>query len=81
MEEVEFDRVGDEGCPEVVIVGAVGGGDGAIDIGLEGVRLWLRMGPLLLFGNGGAILDVGVGMGVFKADKEVVCTGLLGSGT
>jgi hypothetical protein len=35
----------------------------------------------LLLGKGGAILDVGVGIGVFKADKEVVCTGLLGSVT
>ena len=38
------------------------------------------MGPLLLLGKGGAILEVGVGMGVFKADREVVCMGLLGSG-
>jgi hypothetical protein len=80
IEEVEFDRVGEEGWPEVVIVSGLGGGDGAIDMGLEGVRWWWRPWLLLLLGKGGAILEVGVGIGVFKADKEVVCTGLLGSG-
>jgi hypothetical protein len=38
MEEVEFERVGEEGCPVVVIVGGFGGGEGAIDMGLESVR-------------------------------------------
>jgi hypothetical protein len=38
MEEVELERVGEEGWPEVVIVSGFGGGEGAIDMGLEDVR-------------------------------------------
>lgn len=38
IEEVEFERVGEEGCPVVVTVRGFGGGEGAIDIGLDGVR-------------------------------------------
>ena len=34
----------------------------------------------MLLGKGGAILEVGVGIGVFKADRDVVCTGFPGSG-
>ncbi len=38
MEDVEFERVGEDGWPVVVIASGFGGGEGAIDIGLEAVR-------------------------------------------
>jgi hypothetical protein len=80
MEDVELERVGDDGWPVVVIGGSCDGGEGAMDIGFDGVRWCWEWWLLLLLGKGGAILDVGVGFGVFSADKEVLCTGFTGSG-
>lgn len=80
MDEVELERVGDDGWPVVVIGGSCDGGDGAMDIGFDGVRWCWGCWLLLLLGKGGAILDVGVGIGVFSADKEVLCIGFTGSG-
>ena len=38
MEDAEFERVGEDGWPVVVIVDSWGGGEGAMDIGFDGVR-------------------------------------------
>lgn len=54
-EEVELDRVGEDGR---IAPAVMGGGDGAT--GFDGVRWW-PPGK----GDGGAIPDVGVGVGVF----------------
>ena len=38
MEDAELERVGEDGCPVVVIIGNCGGGEGAMDMGLDRVR-------------------------------------------
>lgn len=60
IEDVELERVGDEGrIVPVILPDEVGGGEGATDR-LEDVRWWWEDGK----GEGGAIA-VGVAMGVF----------------
>jgi len=70
MDDVEFDRVGDEGRPaKNELFNVTGGVDGAADKGLEEVRWWL----LIWSGEGGATCDVGV----FCAAKGVVAEATL----
>lgn len=65
MELVEFVRVGEAGRPETAAeAGWVECSDGG---GLEGVRWRDRPGN----GEGGQTAEVGVGMGVFWAEREV----------
>lgn len=61
-DDVELDRVGDDGRKDVR---GAGGGEGAI-IGLEDVRWWL---PEFGNGDGGATMAVGVAIGVFCDDE------------
>lgn len=74
MDDVLLDRVGEEGRADATkALVDMGGGEGAIDMGFDGV-LWWALLPLfaLLLGKGeaGATVDVGVGKGVFCDDKE-----------
>lgn len=66
IEEVEFDRVGEEG--RTVGPRGAGGGEGATLEKLEEVRWWLLLGK----GDGGAITEVGVCIGVFCDEETAV---------
>ena len=71
MEEVEFERVGDEG--RTVGPRGAGGGEGATECDEE-VRWWW---PAPGKGDGGAI-DVGVAIGVFCEDETAVLFPIVG---
>ncbi len=62
MDDVELDRVGEDG--RLLAKEAVGGGDGAVNE-LAEFRCWWWCTPLPVYGDGGAKTDVGVGTGVF----------------
>ncbi len=75
IELVEFDLVGDAGRAATGAPAAPGS-----MVGFEGVRWWFSAGN----GDGGQTVDVGVGTGVFCAEREMGAgaeTGLVVSGT
>lgn len=78
MEDVEFERVGED-CRTVGPSGAAGG-DAAVDK-LEEVRWWWLL--VLVKGDGGAMVEVGVAIGVFCVEDTAVplTTGCFAVGT
>lgn len=70
IEEVEFDRVGEDGLPEATE--GIAGGDGATE--LESVRwCWLPGN-----GDGGSIVGAGVGSEEFCDDDDDAVCGMVG---